>query len=48
VADKQGVPYETIDGLKGVEQLARLDEGRAVMLIKADNGAVELKTLALP
>jgi hypothetical protein len=48
VADKQGVPYETIADLKGVEQLARLDEGRALMLIKAENGAMELKTLALP
>jgi hypothetical protein len=48
VADKQGVPYETLSELKGVEQLARLDEGRAVMLIKAEGGAMELKTLALP
>lgn len=48
VADKQGVPYETLSDLKGVEQLARLDEGRAVMLIKAESGAMELKTLALP
>ena len=48
VADKQGVAYETIAGLNGVEQLARLDEGHAVMLIKAENGAMELKTLALP
>jgi len=48
VADKQGVPYETIAGLKGVEQLARFDETHAMMLVKADNGSMELKTLALP
>jgi len=48
VADKQGVPYDTLAELKGVEQLARFDETRAVMLVKADNGSMELKTLALP
>lgn len=48
VADKQGVPYETIAGLKGVEQLAWFDDSRALMLVKADSGAMELKMLALP
>lgn len=48
VPDKQGVPYETIAGLKGVEQLARFDDGHAIMLVKADGGAMELKTIALP
>jgi len=48
VADKEGVPYETLAGLKGVEQLARFDDSRAILLVKADNGAMELKTLALP
>ena len=48
VPDKQGVPYETIAGLKGVEQLARFDDSHAIMLVKADGGAMELKTIALP
>lgn len=48
VSDKQGVPYETISGLNGVEQLSRLDDTHALMLVKAENGAMELKTLALP
>ena len=48
VEDKQGVPYETLAGLKGVEQLARFDETHAMMLVKADSGAMELKTLVLP
>ena len=48
VPDKEGVPYETIAGLKGVEQLARFDETRALMLIRADSGAMELKTMDLP
>lgn len=48
VADKQGVSYETIAGLKGVEQLARLDETHALLLIKSDSGAMELKTMTLP
>ena len=48
VEDKQGVPYETLAGLKGVEQLARFDDTHAMMLVKADNGVMELKTLVLP
>ncbi|MBM3739498.1 MAG: hypothetical protein FJW39_27340 [Acidobacteria bacterium] len=48
VADKAGVPYETIAGLKGVEQLDRLDANTALMLVREDSGAMELKKLALP
>ncbi len=43
-----GVPYETIAGLKGVEHLDRLDASNAVMLIRSEGGALDLKKLALP
>lgn len=46
--EKQGVPYETIAALKGVEQLDRLDDSRAVLLVKSEAGALDLKTIALP
>jgi hypothetical protein len=45
--DVTGVPYETIAGLKGVEQLDQLDDSRALILVKGDSG-IDLKTLALP
>jgi hypothetical protein len=46
--DVTGVPYETLAELKGVVQLDRLDEGRAVILVRNESGAEDLKTLALP
>lgn len=46
--EMQGVPYETIAALKGVEQLDRLDDTRAVLLVKSEGGALDLKTIALP
>lgn len=46
--DITGVPYQTIDGLKGVQHLDRLDERYALMLMQADGGSLDLKTVALP
>jgi hypothetical protein len=46
--EKAGVGYETVDALKGVQQLDKLDDGRAVMLVKADTGELNLVTVALP
>jgi hypothetical protein len=46
--DITGVPYETIKELKGVEHLDRLDAGHALMLVKQESGALQLKKLALP
>jgi hypothetical protein len=46
--EKAGVPYETLAELKGVEQLDRLDQGHALMLVRSESGALDLKTLALP
>ncbi len=47
VADKQGVPYETIEALKGVQQLDRYDDKSAIMLM-VDGGSMDLRTVALP
>jgi hypothetical protein len=42
-----GQPFETIAELQGVEQLDRLDDARAVVLIKTDAGS-EIRTIPLP
>jgi len=43
-----GVPYTTIDSLKGVQHLDKYDDRNALLLVKAENGSVDLKTVALP
>jgi hypothetical protein len=48
-----GVKYETVTELKGVVQLDKLDDGRAVILVKVNptdkaSMAVDLKTIPLP
>jgi hypothetical protein len=48
VAGKAGLPYETIESLKNVEHLAKLDKDNAVLLVRADSGALNLETVALP
>jgi hypothetical protein len=49
---KAGLPYDTIsDSIsewKGVQQLDRLNENSAVLLVVDDSGAASLKTMALP
>ena len=45
---KAGVPYETIEGLKGVLQLAKLDKGHALILVDKGGGALNLETIDLP
>jgi hypothetical protein len=44
---KAGMPYETVEGLKGVQQLAKLDEGHALILVEK-GGALNLETIDLP
>lgn len=46
-SDIAGVPYETIAALRGVEQLDKFDDARAVILAR-QGGPLELKTIALP
>ncbi|MBY0526505.1 MAG: hypothetical protein K2R98_24130 [Gemmataceae bacterium] len=48
VKDKAGLTYETIDALKGVQKLAKLDKDNAVVLIRAEGGALNLETVPLP
>jgi hypothetical protein len=45
--DKQGVPYETIASLKGVQQLDKLDDTNAIMLTD-DGGSLDLRAVPLP
>jgi hypothetical protein len=44
----KGVPYETIEGWKGIEQLDRLDDKHALVLRREEDGALRLETLPLP
>jgi hypothetical protein len=48
VTDTKGLPYETIESWKGVEQLDRLDNQHAIVLRKGDGGAQNLESLNLP
>jgi hypothetical protein len=43
-----GQPFETIMDLKGVEQLDRLGDDKAVILTKAEDGTLSLSTVTLP
>lgn len=45
--EKQGVPYETIESLKGIQQLDKLDDAHAVVLADAD-GSMDLRAIPLP
>ena len=49
ISDKAGLPYETIENLKGVEQLDRLDKQNALILLSnAETGDKTLQTIPLP
>jgi hypothetical protein len=48
VADKGGLPYETVEALKGVMQLDKLGEAQAVLLVQSADGSLDLKTVDLP
>ena len=43
-----GLSYDTIDSLKGVVQLDKLDDHRAVVLIKDKSGKLNLQMIDLP
>lgn len=45
--EKQGVPYETIATLKGVQQLDKYDDTRA-LLLSDEAGSLHLRAIALP
>ena len=44
----KGVPYETIESWKGIDQLDRLDNQNAIVLRRGEGGALNLESLALP
>jgi hypothetical protein len=46
--DITGVPYETIQDLKGVVQLDSYDANNALILMSGQAGSMDLKTVALP
>ena len=48
VADTAGLPYEKIESLKDVQQLDRLSDSLAVVLIRNAAGESWLKSIALP
>jgi len=48
IKDKAGLTYQTIDALKGVQHLAKLDKDNALLLIQADGGVQNLQTVPLP
>jgi hypothetical protein len=47
VPDTGGVPFETIESMKGVQQLDRLDDTRAMLLVQGPTG-LNLQAVALP
>jgi hypothetical protein len=44
----KGQPYETIKEWTGVDQLAKLDQGHAVVVRRGDGNSLNLETVALP
>jgi hypothetical protein len=48
VGGTKGLSYETLAEWKGVEQLDKLDDESALILTRAEGGALELKSIALP
>jgi hypothetical protein len=48
VSGTAGLTYDTLAGLDAVMQLDRLDENRALILVKADEDQLNLETMALP
>jgi hypothetical protein len=47
VGGTAGLPYETIKTMQGVMQMARLDDGHAVIVTKGDGG-LTIDTIDLP
>jgi hypothetical protein len=43
-----GQPYETVSDWQGVVQMDRLNDTHAVIIVRADGGAMDLRTVALP
>lgn len=48
VPDKKGLSYDTVPDWKGVDHLASLDAGHALILRRGEAGALHLESMALP
>ncbi|MCY4122608.1 MAG: hypothetical protein OXG72_16995 [Acidobacteria bacterium] len=48
IPDTAGVPFETIAALEGVQQLDKLDDAQAMLLVAAAGGGLNLEAAALP
>jgi hypothetical protein len=48
ISGTAGLTYQTIESLKGVEQLDKLNKEQALLLVRSDSGAADLQTIALP
>lgn len=49
ISDTAGLPYETIEELKGVVQLDKLNDRQALVLVQQpDSGSLSLQTIELP
>ncbi len=48
VGSTQGVPYETVAELTGVQQLDSWDDRNAIILVQHEGGSMDLKTVSLP
>ncbi|MFN4259465.1 MAG: hypothetical protein ACK4RK_09200 [Gemmataceae bacterium] len=48
ISGTAGLTYDTIDHLKGVVQLDKLGKDNALLLIRADDGSLNLDTVPLP
>jgi len=48
ISGTAGLTYQTLENLKGVQQLDRLDSEHALLLVQTDSGALDLETIALP
>ncbi len=46
--ERQGIDYQTIDALQGVEELDKLDDAHALILRRGDDGSLNLETIELP
>ena len=48
MAVANGQTYETIEALQGVQQMSQLDDGHALIIVRAESGSLSLSTISLP
>ena len=45
---KKGLPYETLESWKGIDQMDRFDSKHVVVLRRTEGGSLNLESLPLP